>query len=70
MRINNNNNNNYNNNNRFIGIEITDITSRTIRSRDDEDCDGMSETICKFLQFQGASEIDIEEFSSKPFEYQ
>ena len=40
----------HNDNNRFIGARITDNTSRTIRSRDDEERKGVSEMICKLLQ--------------------
>ena len=38
-----------NNNNRFIYTRITVNTSKTIKSRDDEERKGVSETICKLL---------------------
>ena len=58
----------HNDNNRFIGARITDNTSRTIRSRDDEESKGVSAMICKLLQYQGAPEID--KFNGNPLEYQ
>ena len=60
----------HNDNNRFIGARSTDNTSRTIRSRDDEERKGVSEMIWKLLQYQGAPEVKIDKFNSNPFEYQ
>ena len=57
-------------NNKFIGARITDNTSRTIRSRDDEECKGVSEMICKLLQYQGAPEVETDKFNGNPLEYQ
>ena len=59
-----------NDNNRFIGAKITGNTSRTIRSRDDEERKGVSEMIWKLLQYQGAPEVEIEKFNGNPLEYQ
>ena len=58
-----------NDNNRFIGARSTDNTSRTIRSRDDEERKGVSEMICKLLQYQGVPEVKIDNFNGNPLEY-
>ena len=60
----------HNDDNRVIGARITDNTSRTIRSRDDEEHKGVFEMICKLLQYQGAPEVEIDKFNSNPLEYQ
>ena len=61
---------NLHNDNMIIGARVTDNTSRTIRSRDDEECKRVSESICKLLQYQGAPEVKIDKFNSNPLEYQ
>ena len=58
------------NTSRFRGLRITNNTSRTIRSRDDEHHKWVSETICKLLQCHGDPEVEIDKFSSNPLEYQ
>ena len=60
----------HNDNSRFIGARITDNTSRTVRSRDDEERKMVSETICKLLQYQGALEVETDKFNGNPLEYQ
>ena len=60
----------HNANSRFIGARITNNTSRTIRSRDHEERKGISEMICKLLQYQGALEVEIDTFNSNPLECQ
>ena len=44
----------HNYNNRFTGARITDNTSRSIKSRNDEEGKEVSEMICKLLQYHGA----------------
>ena len=60
----------HNDKNRFIGARVTDNTSRTIRSIDDEERKGVSEVICKLLQYQGVPEVEIYKFNGNPLEYQ
>ena len=72
-----------NDNNRFADAKITgarvtelqvpelqDNTLRKIRRRHDEERKGVSEMICKLLQYQGAREVEIDKFNSNPLEYQ
>ena len=58
----------HNDNNRFRVARITDNTSRTTKNRDEEERKGVSEMICKLLQYQGAPEVEIDKFSGKPLE--
>ena len=60
----------YNDTNRFIGAPSTDNNSRTISSRDDEECKMVPEMMYKLLQYQGAPEVEIGKFNSNPLEYQ
>ena len=59
-----------NDNNRLISVRITNYTSRTIRSRDDEERKGISAIICKLLQYQATPEVDIDQLNSNPLSYQ
>ena len=54
----------------LTGTRIKNNTSRTIRSRNDEECTGVYEIICKLLQYQGALQVEIDKFSSNLLEYQ
>ena len=58
----------HNDNSRFRVARITDNTSRTTRSRDEEERKGVSEMICKLLQYQGAPEVETDKFNGKPLE--
>ena len=64
------------NNNRFIGtsnaanISRPDNNTKSYRSRNDGDNEGVSEMICKLLQHQGAPEVELDKFSGNPMEYQ
>ena len=61
---------NNNNNNRFIGSKLKDNTSKTVRSRDDEERKGVSEIICKLLQYLEVPEVEIDRFSGNLLDYQ
>ena len=60
----------HNDNNRFTGARIRDNTSRTIRIRDNEERKGVSEMICRLLQYQGAPEVEIDKINGNPLDYQ
>ena len=57
-------------NNRFIGARSADTTSRTIRSRDDEERKGVFGMICKLLLYHRAPGVEIDKFNGNPLEYQ
>ena len=59
-----------NHNNRLVSAKITDYTSRTIRSRDDEERKGISAIICKLLQYQATPEVEIDQLNGNPLSYQ
>ena len=58
------------NSNRFIGARITDNTSKTIRDRNNEEHEGVSEMICTLLQYQGVPEVETDKFNSNSLGYQ
>ena len=45
---------NLHNNNKLIGTKIIDNSSKTTRSKNDEERKGVSEMICELLQYQGS----------------
>ena len=56
--------------NKLKGTKITDNNSRTIRSRNNEKRTVVSEMICKLLQYHRIPEVETDNCSGTPLEYQ
>ena len=61
---------NLHNNNSFIGTKIIENTSKTARSKNDEERKGVFQIICELPQYQGSLEVEIDKYSGNPLEYQ